>query len=260
MMVEEKWGVIRDNQQTGAVKAIINGTANLTLGKFAMTSLRNKYMKPSLSYFTSPLILVIPPGRLYSPLEALSRPFTNITWTSVVIILMICFSIVAIVRWKMNFKVQNFILGSGNNSPYFNIINVSLGGSLSNLPTRNFARSILCMFMIYCLVIRSSYQGALFNFIQSQDRHPPIDSIREMVQMNYNFYMIPSAVEQIQQLQYLYKRRIIISPAEGDKIRERLASPDFKSALLSSLEQILYFNQINKNNYTLEVSNQVLID
>lgn len=56
------------------------------------------------------------------------------------------------------------------------------------LPTRNFARILLMLFLIFCLVIRNVYQGALFKFLQSDGRHKQIDKIDDMLDENHTFY------------------------------------------------------------------------
>jgi hypothetical protein len=39
------------------------------------------------------------------------------------------------------------------------MVNVLLGGSMVNLPNRNFARFLLAIFTLYALVLRHGYQG-----------------------------------------------------------------------------------------------------
>jgi hypothetical protein len=43
--------------------------------------------------------------------------------------------------------------------------NISLGGGLSILPGRNFARFNLMMFVLFCFVLRNAYQGVQFNMM-----------------------------------------------------------------------------------------------
>lgn len=120
--------------------------------------MRNRYMKSSYIYYTSNLIWISPPGRLFTSFEKLFKPFGRIMWTCTLIIFVVAFLTVFVVRLQST-SAQNFVFGRGNSSPCLNIVNVFFGGSLSKLPVRNFARTILAFFMIYCLIIRSSYQG-----------------------------------------------------------------------------------------------------
>jgi hypothetical protein len=88
-----------------------------------------------------------------------------------------------------NKKVYNFIIGRKVKAPILNIIAQHLGVSQPTLPMRNFARFILMNFLIYCLIIRSSYQGAVFNTLMSSDRKPPVMSISEIMERDFTFYI-----------------------------------------------------------------------
>lgn len=206
LMVEDLWGKIYDNGTvTGSVKLIVEKQANLSIGYFATTALRNKLMTSSYVYFTSNLIFIVPPGRLYSSFEKLFYPFKYIIWSLVTTIFLIGFLVIAVLKYQ-SIRTQNFVFGPGNQSPCLNIINIFFGGSLHLLPTRNFARCLLGMFMIYCFIVRSSYQGALFKFMQSDSREQPISTIDEMLERNFMFYMLYTAEEHVHNLPRVLER------------------------------------------------------
>lgn len=257
---KDKWGVLHTNgSSTGAMQSVIEKKADLTIGKFAMTSTRIDYMKPSISYYASPLIIVVPVGEPYTALEKLMKPFGDLTWTFVMMTLLLSFSIIAVLRWKFNRNVQNFIFGARNASPHFNLLNIFLGGTMSHLPKGTFARTLVGMFMFYCLIIRNSYTGALFTFIKSDSIHRPIlDSIDEMVKHDFRFYMIPTAEQLMTNIPKMYERREIMSHNEIPMIRSRMNDPSFNGGMISSLEQIVYFNMINHKNFTLNVCKERL--
>jgi hypothetical protein len=257
---KEKWGVFRENgSSTGALGMIIKGEADFTIGKFALTSLRNVYMTPSMSYYSSPLIIVVPHGEPFTSLEKLTKPFRETIWTLVMAILLIALSAIAILKWKFNGIVQNFVFGERNASPYLNTLSVTLGGSLTQLPSGNFARTILCIFMLYCLIVRNSYTGALYRFIRTDSlRKPTVDSIDEMVEKDFKFYMIPQAAEFTTDIPKLYTRRQVINPSDVQSIRAKMTQPSFKGGMLSSLEQIVYFNMINRKHFTVNVCKERL--
>lgn len=148
-LVDDLWGVIYDNGTiTGAMKLVVENDANFTIGYFETTALRNKIMKSSYVYFTSNLIFIVPPGRLYSSFERLFYPFKYIIWSLVATIFLIGFFVIAVLKFR-SIKTQNFVYGRGNQSPCLNIINVFFGGSLHSLPTRNFARWSLYDLLFY---------------------------------------------------------------------------------------------------------------
>lgn len=69
------------------------------------------------------------------------------------------------------------------------MVNIFFGGSLVRLPTRNFARTLFCIWIFACTVLRSAYQGALFDFIQKPKSVAPLDTVDELIQHDYTLYM-----------------------------------------------------------------------
>lgn len=155
----ESQGTIHSNgTPSGAIKLVIENKANMTIGYISTTASRNLYMTSSYVYFTSNLKWITPPGRLFTSFEKLFKPFRNILWSCILILFILSFISIVVVRFQSR-SVQDFVFGYKNNSPSLNLINIFFGGSLTKLPNRNFARFLLAMFMIYCLIIRSSYTG-----------------------------------------------------------------------------------------------------
>lgn len=257
---EEKWGMLHLNgSSTGAVKMIMNKKADFAIGKFALTVVRNKFMTPTFSYYSSPLIIVVPYGKLLTSLERLLKPFRRFVWLFVLVTCFLGVVFIVFVRHKCKKDVQDFVLGSKNTSPLFNMFVVLLGGSLVKLPRRNFARTLLSMFLLYCLVIRNSYTGALFTFIRSDNiRKPSLNSIDEMFDQNFTFYMVATAAELTKAFPKIHQRRTIIRAEIVPRIRNKMTDPEFQGGLLSSLDQIVYFNAINHKNFTINVSSEKL--
>lgn len=57
------------------------------------------------------------------------------------------------------------------------------------LPRRNFARFILALYLLFCLIIRTAYQGKQFEFLQKEIRPANVRSIDEMIQKDFTFYI-----------------------------------------------------------------------
>jgi hypothetical protein len=74
------------------------------------------------------------------------------------------------------------------------------------LPTRNFARTLIGLFMVYSLVIRSSYQGALFDFMKREFREDPVNDIKTMAEQGFRFYVVESSVDNVKGLPEVMKR------------------------------------------------------
>lgn len=173
---------------------ILEKSANLTIGYFASTVTRNLIMSSSYVYYTSNLVWTRPPGRLFTSFEKLFKPFRSYLWGCILSLFGLSYLVIRYTRVQSE-KVQNFIFGPGNTSPCLNISNIFFGGSLHRLPAKNFARTLLAIFSIYCLVIRSSYQGALFNFMRTNSREKAPNNMHEMAVENFTFYVVDSSME-----------------------------------------------------------------
>ena len=199
------WGTIYDNgTSTGALRKVIDGDIDITVGGWYLTQLRIKYMSNSESYFAMPLILVIPPGAQLTAFGKLFRPFHNIVWIVLILTLLFGVLIIFIINLQSN-EIKRFIFGMETSKPYFNMLIALAGGSQTVLPSRNFARFLLMIFLLFCLVIRTLYQGALFQFLQIDDREKEAQTIDELMDKGFDFYMYPSFQDLSQHLKF-FKR------------------------------------------------------
>lgn len=122
-------------------------------------------------------------------------------------VFVISFFVVFLLKYQPS-TVRNFVYGNDIKTPCLNIANIFFGGSLHKLPVRNFARTLIGLFMIYSLVIRSSYQGALFNFMKGDFREEPVNDLKTMVEQDFTFYVIESSVDYIKNLPEVVRRYV----------------------------------------------------
>lgn len=230
---------------------------NFTIGKFALTYNRNQYMSSSLSYYSSPLVLVVPPGNSLPPIEKLLGPFEPIIWYLVVTVILISFLCIKIVTLSDK-SIQHFVFGRNVESPYMNVFSIFFGISMKKLPNRNFARTLFLLFTIYCFIVRNSYQGSLFRFLRTSFRGKEIEAIDDAVEKDFTFYMVASAQEHTIRIPEVFKRRFVLKSSEVPGIRMKTLDSGFQGTLVSSLEQILYINKINQKNYSLKVCPEYL--
>lgn len=107
---------------------------------------------------------------------------------------------------KMSTVTQDFVFGTGVRKPYMNILVAIFGGSQPNVPQRNFARCILMMFLMFCMVIRTLYTGSLYTFLQSNIHHKEAQSIDDMIERDYKFYTVSSILDLLQGQQRINQR------------------------------------------------------
>lgn len=253
-----RWGSLSENgTSTGAMKMVINNEADLTIGMYTITYLRTRFMSTSTSYYSVPFILIVPPGVPFNSFEKLFRPFQFEVWAMLMVAFCTAVVVVTVVKFQST-SIRNFVFGSKNTSPYLNIVNVFVGGSMQTLPSRNFARSLLMMFVLFSIVKRTLYQGALFQFLQSDERNKEVQSIDELVAKHFKVHMMPSSIEHTQNMKFKNQRVVVNSTILEVKKQETM-NPLSKTAVTSSIEQILFYNKISyKNSTTLTICKEFL--
>ncbi|KAL7029686.1 hypothetical protein ACKWTF_006320 [Chironomus riparius] len=252
-----RWGSLSPNGTSkGALKMIIENEADLTVGMYTITYLRTLFMATSESYYSVPFILIVPPGSPFSSFEKLFRPFQLFVWIFLLLTFIIAFIVILIIKLQKN-SVRAFVFGRGNRSPFLNVLIAFVGGSQTQLPQRNFARTLLMIYLLFCLVKRSLYQGALFQFLQVDDRHNEIQSIDELVEKDFKVFMLPSSLEHTQNMKFKDKRKWVNATVLLDK-RAETTDPLAKHAVSSSLEQVSYYNKLNYRDNTLTVCKEYL--
>lgn len=131
-----------------------------------------------------PYTFVVTRGLPYTPMEKLILPFDIPTWILVVLFTLIAYLVIFIVT-QFTIETQQFVFGRSVLYPYFNVLRIFLGVGLSRIPGRNFARFFMIAFTLYCLVIRTAYQGKMFQQMTGSVRKPTPTTVSEMLQSNY---------------------------------------------------------------------------
>jgi hypothetical protein len=91
----------------------------------------------------------------------------------------------------MTKKIRNLVIGENVNTPSLNVAAHFFGLGQIEIPQRNFARFLVMMFILYCLIIRTTWQSKMFEFMQKEMRKPEVKTIKEANETygkNYNLY------------------------------------------------------------------------
>lgn len=115
--------------------------------------------------------LVIALGDEYGPYEKFYLPFDNLTWVWCGIFFGGGFFVIFIIKLLNRREIEDFVFGYNIQSPAFNILVAFFGQSQNILPTRNFSRFILMLFILFCLLIRTAYQGVQFEMMYVKVRN-----------------------------------------------------------------------------------------
>lgn len=202
----DQWGTILANgTTTGAIKKIVNDDADITIGSYVLRISRLEVMDSSAAYYSVPLVYSIPPGEKFKPLQKLLQPFEFIVWMMILITLSFGILVILIINWKVK-KFRNFVYGTGIKNPIMNIVIAIFGGAQTKLPKRNFARFILMLFLLFCLVNRNVYQGSLYIFLQSDGRQKEVESLKDMIAKNFTYYMYESYTDILKIVPEIYEK------------------------------------------------------
>lgn len=164
------------------------GQVNFTMFAAVNTVERSTEFTSSFPYAYSLVVYTIPQGPPYSPLEKLFLPFEKCVWLWISICTAVAFVAITCVSGCCSTKCRRFVFGAKNRTPFLNYINIMLGGAITFGPIRNFARTIFLIWLLGSLVLRSSYTGAMFSFIQSQKSAIEIHNLEQLVKYNFSIY------------------------------------------------------------------------
>lgn len=144
----------------------------------------------SFPYYYAALLFAVPPGEPYTSLEKIFFPFKGTVWLCICILFIAAVILVIFLKFVRSSKRQ-FIFGPKNDSPLLNMINIFLGGAIIRLPRRNFARTLLLIWMSMSLILKSAYQGRLYHFIRTDQRSYALDDLAKIAKTNYTIYATP---------------------------------------------------------------------
>lgn len=185
----QPFGVIYPNGTvTGALGEVVKGRSQIGIAKYFLTTYRLKFADASDAYFTLPEVFVISPGDKLSEFEKLLRPFQSSVWILFLAVLAFAVAVVLILSF-LSTNVRAFVYGRGVGNPLVNLLIAVFGGTQPKLPRRNFPRVLLMNFLIFCLVMRNAYQGALFQYLQADKSHETVNTIDDLVEQKYEFYL-----------------------------------------------------------------------
>jgi hypothetical protein len=102
------------------LKYLMDGKAEIAVNDFWLKDNRMKFFGTTSSYFSAPIVFVVPSGKALSAVEKLIFPFSFPFWISILICFLIGFAVIFIIKRKSKI-VQDFVFDNNVNSPYLNL-------------------------------------------------------------------------------------------------------------------------------------------
>lgn len=230
--------------QVGPLKHLQDDNADLVMGNYWLRAHRLKYFDTTTSYTSEHLSFVIPSGQKLTPMETLVFPFQIHVWLCI----LSCFAVGCLVIFMANTRngtIRAFIIGRGVRHPNLNMFSAFIGNVQKHVPKKNFARYLLTVFLLYSLVMRTLYQGSFYRILQSGMQKREVQTIQEMIDQNFTFYVYFSNLDSFIHTESVRDRVVSYSPEQFVSLLNRTQSdPEFKGAVARSLTRLLYLNQL----------------
>lgn len=136
---------------------------------------------------------------LAEPITRLMSPFEVSLWVSIAILLIVSISAILLTK-KLPLRQRHYIIGGRmNRTPILNMMNALMGNAISNPRMARersfglFTRLLFLIWIFFWLIVRNSYQGSLYETLQSQRVESPFDTIEKVQKSRANIYV--TAVE-----------------------------------------------------------------
>lgn len=185
---------------------VYNGKANVAIGGYFLTEDRVVFFTPTIQYLQSSFGFNFKESDSYLSVTRLTAPFHNNIWMANIGFLLISAAVILLTK-KLSGIRRHFLIGGHlNRTPILNMWTTVLGNPIANqMMTQaqyfgTFARAITILWIFQWLIIRNSYQGALYTFLQSTKLTSPYDTIDKIRQSNCKILLSPSAYPLIQNM------------------------------------------------------------
>jgi len=189
-------GTFRSNGSSdGAFKELVDGRVDIGIADFWLKTDRLKLLDATNPYVNQRIVFVMPKASKLSSLEKLIKPFSTASWMLILVGFTFGSFVIFVIRHFTSPSTQRLVFGSKIQSPCMNMLIGIFGGSQHILPRRNFARFLLIMFLMKCLILRSIYQGILFEILQTNQYHKTPQTIDEIIDSKLELYVSYGSVD-----------------------------------------------------------------
>ncbi|XP_035796060.1 uncharacterized protein LOC118468878 [Anopheles albimanus] len=247
---------------TGCTRLVRTEQANLTFGRFAIRGDRNGVMQHGRSYYAIRMMMAVSPGRAYTPFEKLFLPFAPTTWTAVTSVLAVAVLCIAALEWcRAPRALLAFLYGRRVRAPLLNLLNVYFGGPVAREPARTFARTLLMHWILYSFVVRSVYQGALYDYLQARRNFSHPRTLAALLSRNFRFHSMHGTASYLRPLPGVLARTHWLpdDDAHVQRLLDVLAGYRDRTALIVDSERVAYYNRHNYRTGHVHLVGTVLV-
>lgn len=154
----------------------------MSIGELSYLENWPQLLGTSIPYQFSVRSVALAKDRSYTSIEHLYFPFDKNIWYCIGGTLLTLFIISIFVKHSKLFDDKE------ESQLFISLISELLQNCINYLPTTNIIRILLALWMITCIVLRSSYQGSLFEFMRNHKKMPSPRTINELRDADYRIY------------------------------------------------------------------------
>lgn len=197
-------GSVNENgTATGLVEKVMQKEFDMMFSLFSSNYLRMIYLSPTKSYYVDKMIVITPSDRLLDSFLKLFYVFDLALWITLLSIFTL--AIVSIQVVKMTCPRFNEMFLKELRTPFLSVLVAFVGGSERTTPKKDFPRILFATFLIFFLVVRSIYQGALFNLLKKDIQVNEIKTIEDVNKLQFTFYIMQSTTAKTSDLKIFHR-------------------------------------------------------
>lgn len=207
-------------------------------------------------------VVAIPQGREMTLMEKLYKPFKSNMWLCIILFVSMCAVFIISMLFEAPKYARQFVFGTKATTPLWNLTSLLLNGSIASggqIPSRNFARFMLTLILIFAVVIHNSYRGLLFIFFSADIRITPADSLDDFFDKNFTISFINETFSnKFSHIRNFENIKRVPNSSGRQEVRRKLLlsdpDPEFRGAWLYSYDHLLHTNVL------LNQEKQAIID
>lgn len=186
--------VDKNGTATGLVEKIMLNEFDLIMSLFSVNYYRNIFLTPTKPYYVDKMIVIIPADRLLDSFLKIFFVFNYKLWLTLFVVFGLASFVIKLLQSKVSALDEI-------RAPVMSLFVAIIGGSERNLPRKDFPRILVATFLLFCMVVRTVYQGGLFNMLKQDIRINEIKTLQDINKHHYTFFIIESIDVKVKDLQ-----------------------------------------------------------
>lgn len=185
------WGDIYDNGTiTGDLRLLLNRSADVLLGGYSKTELRDKYFDLTIPYIHDYMIWCVP-----HVIISQFRNFVNIFTVNTWILINLVYLLFSVCIWVLSlFSIYECPSYKTFTSVLFYDFAVLLNVPLNTLPRNSQVRCVMTLFILFAFMTTLVYTSCLTSIVSTPRYKQKYNSMKDICHYNLTTYMTPNAI------------------------------------------------------------------